>query len=373
MVDMISNEVNKMTSKRSGVVLQRYETVSAGLYAKLMQAEPNDLQQLLGGPSLLHFSGQRSPALFVSVLLHGNEDTGWYALRNLLEQYQGREFPRAISVFVGNVAAAEQGLRRLDGQLDYNRIWKRDQRADEAPEQQMAQQVLQEMQQRGVFASIDVHNNSGRNPHYGCVNVLQPEFLHLAALFSRTVVWFLQPDTVQSMAFSKIVPAVTIECGKPGQPFGVEHVRDYLNACLHLQALPTHPVAPHDLDLYHTVATVKVPEAIEFCFCGEDALEQANVDLVLAEELDRMNFIEYPAGTQLAECRSTIACLQVIDEDGKDCTEAYVRREDGILRTLRPVMPSMFTLDARIVRQDCLGYLMERVPVAHWQAAQQEA
>jgi hypothetical protein len=365
--------MNQVNSERSGVVLQRYETVSAELYAKLLQAEPKDLQQLLGGPSLLHFAGQRSPALFVSVLLHGNEDTGWYALRSLLEQYQGRELPRAISVFVGNVAAAEQGLRRLDGQLDYNRIWKEGQHADELAEQRMAQQVLQEMQQRGVFASIDVHNNSGRNPHYGCVNVLQPEFLHLAALFSRTVVWFLQPDTVQSMAFSKIVPAVTIECGKPGQPFGVEHVHDYLDACLHLQALPTHPVASHDIDLYHTVATVKVPEAVEFCFCSEAAAQQAKVDLVLGEELDRMNFIEYPAGTQLAECRSAIGCLQVIDERGRDCTEDYLHREDGILRTSRPVMPSMFTLDARIVRQDCLGYLMERVPAAHWQAAQQEA
>jgi hypothetical protein len=26
-------------------------------------------------------------------------------------------------------------------------------------------------------------------------------------------------------------------------------------------------------------------------------------------------------------------------------------------------MPSMFTLDERIIRQDCLGYLMERYPL----------
>jgi hypothetical protein len=26
-----------------------------------------------------------------------------------------------------------------------------------------------------------------------------------------------------------------------------------------------------------------------------------------------------------------------------------------------PFMPSMFTLDERVIRQDCLGYLMERL------------
>ena len=31
------------------------------------------------------------------------------------------------------------------------------------------------------------------------------------------------------------------------------------------------------------------------------------------------------------------------------------------LFTTRPVMPSMFTLDTKIIRQDCLGYLMERL------------
>jgi len=34
--------------------------------------------------------------------------------------------------------------------------------------------------------------------------------------------------------------------------------------------------------------------------------------------------------------------------------------EGDMLRTTRALMPSMFTLDERVIRQDCLGYLMER-------------
>ncbi|HBC41553.1 MAG TPA: peptidase M14, partial [Pseudanabaena sp.] len=37
----------------------------------------------------------------------------------------------------------------------------------------MAQQVIAEMRSRGVFASIDVHNNTGRNPHYGFITHLE--------------------------------------------------------------------------------------------------------------------------------------------------------------------------------------------------------
>jgi hypothetical protein len=33
---------------------------------------------------------------------------------------------------------------------------------------------------------------------------------------------------------------------------------------------------------------------------------------------------------------------------------------DGKIRLRVPVMPSMLTLDERVVRQDCLCYLMER-------------
>jgi succinylglutamate desuccinylase len=135
--------------------------------------------------------------LFVSVLLHGNETTGWQAVRQLLRCYRERELPRSLSLFIGNVRAARYGQRRLDGQPDYNRIWG----PGSTPEHAMAEAVLRQMRQRGVFASVDIHNNTGTNPHYACVNYLDPSTLHLATLFGRTVLYFRRPEGVQSMAF----------------------------------------------------------------------------------------------------------------------------------------------------------------------------
>ena len=59
----------------------------------------------------------------MSVLLHGNEDTGLQAIQQVLRKHAGRPLPRALSIFVGNVAAARHNLRRLDHEPDYNRVW----------------------------------------------------------------------------------------------------------------------------------------------------------------------------------------------------------------------------------------------------------
>jgi hypothetical protein len=296
----------------------------------------------------MHLSGRRAEPLFVTVLAHGNESTGFYALQGLLKKYRDQEMPRALSVFIGNVAAASQGMRFLDGQSDYNRVWPGTEQQD-AP-------VVDSMRARKAFASIDVHNNTGMNPHYGCINRIDNQFLHLASLFSRTVVYFIRPTGVQSMAMSGVCPAVTIECGKPDQDYGMAHARDYMDACLHLAELPEHPVASHDVDLFHTVATVKVPEAVSFGFGDESA------DLQLVGNIDHLNFRELPAGTGLGRVRAGAdVWLDVTDDNKQSAYARYFSVEEGMLVTVRPLMPSMFTLDERIIRQDCLGYLMERL------------
>lgn len=320
----------------------------------LLQCPVESLESLLGGPTLIHLPGRRSEPLFVTVLAHGNESTGFYALQALLKKYHDRELPRALSVFIGNVAAASQGLRFLDGQSDYNRVWPGTE--EDAPEATMMQQVVDSMRARKAFASIDVHNNTGINPHYGCINRIDNQFLHLASLFSRTVVYFIRPTGVQSMAMSGVCPAVTIECGKPDHEYGMAHAQDFMDACLHLAELPQHPVASHDVDLFHTVAIVKIPAAVSFGFNDDSA------DLQLMGNIDHLNFRELPAGTTLGQVRrGADVWLEVTDDNKQPAYERYFSIEDGMLVTTRPLMPSMFTLDERIIRQDCLGYLMERL------------
>jgi hypothetical protein len=70
-------------------------TVLDSLPEGLLACEATDLHRVLDGPTLIHLPGRRPEPLFVSVLLHGNEVTGWQAARELLQEYQQRELPRA--------------------------------------------------------------------------------------------------------------------------------------------------------------------------------------------------------------------------------------------------------------------------------------
>lgn len=321
----------------------------------LLGLEAEQLAGYLAGPTLIHLSGRQSAPLFVSVLMHGNETVGWDAMKRLLRRYAGgKQLPRALSLFIGNIQAAAQGLRRLDGQPDYNRVWPGSE-TQGTPEHAMMQRVVDAMHLRRPFASVDVHNNTGINPHYACVNHLDSRFLHLANLFGRTVVYFLRPQGVQSMAMAELCPAVTLECGKVGQAHGVQHAMEFLDACLHLAEHPQHPILDQDIDLFHTVAQVKVPDTVSFSFASAEA------DILFTPELDYLNFRELPAGTPLGSVNGAgRIALEVRDEAGRNVVERYFSLEDGQLCLRRAVMPSMLTVDENVIRQDCLCYLMER-------------
>ena len=333
-------------------MLQELESLPEGL----LDLEAPQLADRLAGPTLIHLPGRQPAPLFVSVLMHGNETVGWDAVKQLLERYAGgRQLPRALSLFIGNIRAAAQGMRRLAGQPDYNRVWPSSE-TEGTPEHRMMARVVEVMRERRPFASVDVHNNTGINPHYACVNRLDSRFLHLANLFGRTVVYFLRPRGVQSMAMAELCPAVTLECGKVGQAHGVEHAMQFLDACLHLTEHPQHPIVDQDIDLFHTVAQVKVPETVSFSFASS-----GQADVLFASDLDHLNFRELPAGTALGSVNGARQiAFDVRDEAGHDVVERYFRLDDGQICLRRPVMPSMLTVDESVIRQDCLCYLMER-------------
>jgi hypothetical protein len=330
-------------------------TVRNEISAELLATPAAELYRQLPGPTLFELPGRREPALFVSVLLHGNEYTGWDAIREFLGEYGANDLPRRVSLLVGNVAAARHGRRRLDDQPDFNRIWT----AGNTPVHPLAAEVLARIEADTPLLAIDIHNNTGLNPHYSCVNVLRPMELFLAAQFTRTVVYFTRPETVLSMAFNRFCPAIILECGKPGDEHGLHRAKHFVRYCLELDALPDQKIAASDIDLFHTVATVKIPDNVDFGFDDEPGR------LRLLSEFEGLNFRELPADTlfaHLADKASSEIPLAVSDQHGECVAARYFRLHDGEIRTLVPLIPSMYTLDENVIRQDCLCYLMEHYP-----------
>jgi len=313
-----------------------------------------ELHRLLPRPTLIELPGRRAQPLFVSILLHGNEDTGLRAVQQVLARHAGRELPRALMLFVGNVDAARAGLRHLDTQPDYNRVWPGTPLV-ERPEAALMAEVVARVAARKPWASIDVHNNTGLNPHYACVNRLEASTLQLATLFSRIVVYFTRPLGVQSLALSPLCPAITVECGKAGVTAGDAHAADLIEAALQMDHWPAHPPRPEDLSIYHTVATVKIPPDVDFGFDTPDRR------LDLPADCERWNFSDLERGLRWGWVRGEGIPLAVHDEVGREVFDDWFEIAGDELRLRRAATPSMLTRDERVIRQDCLCYLMERL------------
>ena len=314
-----------------------------------------ELWRALKGPSLFRIEGRNPQPLFVSVLLHGNEDTGWQAVQSVLKDAGAHGLPRTLLLFIGNTDAARANVRTLPAQADYNRTWPGTVMAD-TPEAGLMRQVTDIVRKAAPFASIDIHNNTGHNPHYACVNDLADPFLHLARLFSRTVVYFKKPLGVQSAALAGICPAVTVECGRVGAKAGVAHAAEFVHAALALSHFPSDPVPEHDIDLLQTRAIVKVPASLSFSFDGSPA------DFEFRSDLDHLNFSELAPGTHFGRLgKEQSARLDVSSGGDFSLASDYFGYAGGDVQLARSAIPAMLTLDPDAIKLDCLGYLMHRI------------
>ena len=307
----------------------------------------------LGGPTLFDLRRPGKPPHFVSTLLHGNETSGWDAVRRIARRDDAREF--SWMLFLGNVQAAAQGARSLPAQPDFNRIWHASAADDEtrAPadtdiwqqdshahpaEAQLAEAVAQAAEAAQPCFAVDVHNNSGHNPPYSVITALDPTTLAAAAAFSPRAIHARQPAGVQTRRFARFCPAVTIETGQPEDPQSAMRAEAYLLACLQSGKAPS---AEHSrLALYENTIRVTVRGDVE-----------------PHPGLERLNFGVAAPGQCIAHRGELVA----EDSQGRVVTDQYLEADGSATRLTRSVTLSMYTSDVAIARQDCLCYFMTQV------------
>lgn len=325
---------------------------------RFMEARIGEMREVCPRPTLIELSGARSPAVFVSILLHGNEDAGLLAMQDFFRKTPPDQLPRDLLLFVGNVEACATSSRYLDHQIDFNRAWPGSE-LPAHPIQEMLAAVKELAVERGLFASIDIHNNTGQNPHYGCVCSCAPPQIYLASLFSHSIMYFTRPKGVQTQAFMQHCPAVTCECGKIGDVEGALEASEFLLRCMQHDSLQPPAVWQSEPQIYHTVARIKVQEHCSVAF-------DPGADVVLRRDIDSLNFVQLDAGELLGTLNKRLEdCFVVHDEHGRDVTGRFLRKSDEALVLGCSAMPSMLTQNLDVIRQDCLGYLMERLPSHH--------
>ncbi len=318
-----------------------------------------DIKKVFPQPTLLHLKGHKSPALFVSILLHGNEFSGLEIMQEIFKKYRtddGYKLPRDLWLFVGNVDAAALGLRAIEGQTDFNRAW------PGTPEPQtdtakLVKEVFETISREPLFAAVDLHNNTGQNPHYGCITDVNEANKYLCAFFNHIAMVFKSPKGVSTMAFDGICPAITLECSTPGNRPAEEKAFALLDDLMHMDHFPTKPLAPHDLQLVKNSATVKINQNVAFSF-EDDAGSNADTDLTIVENFDHHNFTMLEQGEVFAYTKVDKPLL-VLSPEGEDITREIIQNKNGSLSLKTAMMPAMITMDKSIILQDCLCYLLE--------------
>ncbi|MCR9279722.1 MAG: succinylglutamate desuccinylase/aspartoacylase family protein [Pseudomonadaceae bacterium] len=338
-----------MTNEHA-TVLRTLDAIPDGLLA----CDARELAAQLGGSTLIRIAGDRSPALFVSVLLHGNETSGWEALRRYLLAVERPG--RSLVVFIGNVLAAAHGQRALAGQPDYNRIWCG--AAAGGVEQELALALEAELVKQPLFAAIDLHNNTGRNPHYSVLTNFAPQALVLAREFSEKAVYIEEPATVLTRLLQQFCPTVALEVGPVGDAASDDRTLTALHRYCELESLDGD--VP-ELELHRSLGRVHIPVGASFDFADASG---GDADITLTSGMEAVNFHVVPEGTEFASTACELTqVLTVLDPAHQVVTDKYFRAIDGRITFARDVVPAMYTVDRSVIRQDCLCYLMERFEV----------
>ena len=318
-----------------------------------------DIKKVFDQPTLVHLKGAKSPALFVSILLHGNEFSGLEIMQALLKKYKtdkGYTLPRDLWLFVGNVDAAQLGVRAIEGQVDFNRAWP----GTPVPETETAKlikKVFDTVTKDALFAAVDLHNNTGQNPHYGCITNVTEENKYLCSFFNHIGMVFKSPKGVSTMAFDEICPAITLECSTPGNKPAKEKAFALLDDLMHMDHFPTRSLAEHDLQLVKNSATVKINTDVSFCF-EDEISSNSDIDLTVVKNFDHHNFSMLEKDEVFAYTKVDKP-LVVLSPEGEDITHEIIQNRNGNLSLKTAMMPAMITMDKSIVLQDCLCYLLE--------------
>ena len=312
----------------------------------------------LPGSTLIRVPGRdRTRTRAVVSLLHGNEPSGLRAVHAWLR----RGAPPAVdAVFlVGAVEAARLpppfSHRTLPGGRDLNRCFRP---PFVGPEGAWAEEVLRLLRAAAPEALIDLHNNTGHNPVYGVGTRIDGVRLGLTALFATRFVH----STIRLGALAEVAAdecnAVTIECGRAGDPAADAVALAGLTRFLEGHVLPLPDAVPPEMDVLADPIRVSVRPGVGIAFAE---LPCAGVDLTLRGDIDRHNFEALLPGVPVGWLRAGAEWpLVAVGADGEDVSRDYFVVRDDLVITRRAMVPIMMTTDVDAALGDCLFYLAHR-------------
>lgn len=316
---------------------------------EVLDCEAKNLHHLLPTPTLFDLTNS-APPIFVSVLLHGNELTGWDAIRQFVRKLDLANPKHSLILYVGNVEAAAVNQRLLEHQLDFNRIWC----GGNQVEHRHAEKVVDLIKRMKPRFALDIHNNSGLNPPYSVLTHTSYACLTHARKFSSIALLAPSLHSVITKRMNEICPSITIEVGLSGESDSLCRTLDYLDYLFETDI--DHIVFPEDLAIYRTVANLRVETEGKPHFPSFPKLNPA---------LEPLNFDSVPAGTSISTHTNDDWVVRVYDNDEIDKTERYLEQIGNDTYLKNDVIMAMFTQHVENVFHDCVCYFLEPTTIRY--------
>jgi hypothetical protein len=221
----------------------------------------------------------------------------------------------------------------------------------------LAAAILAALRAARPEALVDLHNNTGHNPAYGVGAVLDAARLNLTALFATRFVH----STLRLGALTEATAdlgAVTIECGRAGDPAADAAARAGLERFLGVESLALAAAPPPDTTVLVDPVRVAVRPGLRIAF-GERPI--AGVDLTLRGDVDRHNFEPLLPGVPIGWLAEDAPWpLDARGADDEDVSRDYFVTAGRLLLTRRALVPIMMTTTVEAALADCLFYALHQ-------------
>jgi hypothetical protein len=149
---------------------------------------------------------------------------------------------------------------------------------------------------------------------------------------------------------------VTIEAGLPGKEEGISTVCHYIKTVIELEAFNEN-FDPFTVDVFHTIGRIMVEAE---CSIDFDDNKESSSDLSLSPTIDENNFEIVPKLTHFGFAKN-LESIKAINNKDQVITDDIFCLSEGSLQSNRIFIPAMFTKDIFIMKEDCMGYIMERL------------
>jgi hypothetical protein len=177
-------------------------------------------------------------------------------------------------------------------------------------------------------------------------------------MFSDKIVYFTEPSEVQSMAFSKICPSITIEAGRSKEEAGIETLIEKIDQLFKLDNFPKG-IDRASLNVFHTTSRMMFTQDATLDF---DMKADSKNDFSFVSNIDDHNFLEVEKG-ELIGFVNNRASFYIEKAPLEDLFDEYFEVKEGKLFARQSFIPAMISKDIQIIKDDCFGYIMERFPV----------